>query len=163
MAQPDFTIQTARLLSESGLNVMMETCGYAAWEHYERVLPYIRCFLYDYKVDDPEQHRQWTGEDNRLILENLKKLSQSGAEIVLRCPVIPGINDTHDHFERIAVLSRQLSGIRQVDLLPYHSFGNGKRAQLGQAADGFYAPQEEMVEQWIGELSALCHGTVCRA
>ena len=94
---------------------------------------------------------------------NIQAAGQSGAEIVLRCPVIPGINDTHDHFERIAVLSRQLSGIRQVDLLPYHSFGNGKRAQLGQAADGFYAPQEEMVEQWIGELSALCHGTVCRA
>ncbi len=162
MAQADFTLETAALLKENGIGVVLETCGYAPREDYARVLPFVRTFLYDWKVTDPEAHRRWTGRDNRRILENLRFLDESGADIVLRCPVIPGVNDTEAHFCGIGRLTEELSHILRVDLLPYHALGNGKRAQIGLGPDGFRVPEEEEVRAWHARLSSLCRVPVHR-
>ena len=154
--QADFVLELAGVLNENGIGVMLETCGCAPWEAIEPLLPLIDCFLYDWKITDPEAHRRWTGTDNRLIRKNLKTLHGHGANIVLRCPVIPGVNDTPSHFEGIARLLGDLPGIRRVDLLPYHALGNDKRLQLGLARDGFHSPSEETVLSWHRQLSALC-------
>ncbi len=162
MAQADFTLETARLLRENGIGVALETSGYAPRESYLRILPHISLFLYDWKLTDPDAHRRWTGRDNRLILDNLCFLDASGADIILRCPLIPGVNDTMDHFRGIARLTEALPRIRQVDLLPYHPMGNDKRAQLGLPPDGFRVPGEEEAAAWQKRLSALCRVPVCR-
>ncbi|MBR6028369.1 MAG: glycyl-radical enzyme activating protein [Clostridia bacterium] len=161
LAQPDFARALASLLRGQGIDVVLETCGHAPWEAFEGILPSISRFLYDWKVTDAEAHRRWTGADNRLIRENLCRLSDSGAEIVLRCPLIPGVNDCEAHFEGIARLTRELPGIRQVDLLPYHALGNDKRAQLGLSKDSFAVPDQETVRGWHSALSALCSVPVC--
>ena len=134
----------------------LETSGYAPWAAIAPLLPFVGLFLYDWKITDPETHRRWTGADNRLIRENLQKLCAAGAQIVLRCPVIPGVNDTPSHFEGIAALTKALPGIRRVDLLPYHRLGNSKRLQLSLAPDGFPAPDAETVSMWHARLSGLC-------
>lgn len=156
LLQADFVLELAGLLRENGIGVMLETCGHAPWKAIEPLLPLTDCFLYDWKITDPKDHLRFTGVDNRLIRENLKTLHDRGAEIVLRCPVIPGVNDTPSHFEGIAELLRALPGIRRADLLPYHALGNDKRAQLGLAPDGFHPPSEETVLAWHRRLSALC-------
>ena len=162
MAQADFTVETAALLKGNGIGVILETCGYAPEEQFARVLPHVECFLYDWKLTDPDLHRRWTGKDNRVILENLRFLDRSGARIVLRCPVIPGVNDTEAHFEGIGRLTEEMPGIRQVDLLPYHPMGNGKRAQLGLGPDGFRVPEEREARAWQQRLAALCRVPVRR-
>ena len=162
MEQPGFALALAALLRKENINVVMETCGCASPEAFRDILPYVGLFLFDWKITDPEQHRRHTGRDNLLIRENLKMLHGSGAEIVLRCPVIPGVNDTRDHFRGIADLTRELPRIRRVDLLPYHALGNNTRAQLGLPADGFRVPDEETVRRWLEELRALCCMPVCR-
>ena len=81
--------------------------------------------------------------------------------MVLRCPVIPGVNDNQAHVQGIAALTKALPSIRQVDLLPYHALGNDKRAQLGLPHDGFSVPDEETVQRWRGELQTLCAVPVC--
>lgn len=156
MEQPDFALALAVLLYRQGIHVAMETCGFASGESFRNILPYVSLFLYDWKLTNPELHRHWTGEDNRLILENLQMLHESHAEIILRCPVIPGVNDTPEHFRGIAALTERLPRIRQVDLLPYHALGNNKRSQLGLPGDGFRVPDEETVQQWHDRLSTLC-------
>lgn len=156
LTQADFVRELAFLLRENGVGVMLETSGCAPWRAIEPLLPLIDCFLYDWKITDPEAHRRWTGADNRLILENLKTLHGRGASIVLRCPVIPGVNDTSDHFEGIARLLRDLPGIRRADLLPYHALGNDKRLQLGLPRDGFHPPADETVRLWRKRLNDLC-------
>lgn len=161
MAQPAFALETAKLLNENGIRVCMETCGEADWTWLERIRPYIQCFLYDYKVSDPEAHCRWTGVDNRKIMANLKKLNDAGADIVLRCPLIPGVNDTADHFQGIAELTRELSGISRVDLLPYHALGNDKRMQLGLPREEFRVPEKEEIRRWQDKLSSLCCVPVC--
>ena len=162
MEQPAFALALASLLHREGIHVAMETCGHTPWEAFRDILPFVGLFLYDWKITDPELHRSWTGKDNRLILENLKKLHAGGAEIILRCPVIPGVNDTPEHFRGIAELTEELPRIRRVDLLPYHALGNNKRLQLGMAEDGFRPPDEETVTRWHRSLRALCRVPVCR-
>ena len=156
LLQPDFVLELAGLLRQNGIGIMMETCGHAPWKAIEPLLLLTDCFLYDWKVSDPKSHLRWTGVDNLLIRENLKKLHGCGADIVLRCPVIPGVNDTPSHFEGIAQLLTELPGIRRADLLPYHALGNDKRRQLGLERDGFRVPAEETVREWHARLSALC-------
>ncbi len=162
MAQPEFASALASLFHQNGIHVVLETSGYASWEWYEKMLPYVDRFLFDWKVTDPAEHRYWTGADNYLIRENLRKLYGCGAEIVLRCPVVPSVNDNQDHFRGIARLTEEFPGILRVDLLPYHAFGNDKRRQLGLPGDGFSAPKEETVRLWIRELEHLCRVPVRR-
>ena len=159
--QPEFATALAALLRENGINVMLETGGYAVWERFTEILPFVNRFLFDWKITDPELHRRFTGADNLLIRDNLQKLCDSGADIVLRCPIIPGVNDNQAHFQGIANLAKALPSIRQVDLLPYHALGNDKRAQLGLPHDGFSVPDEETVQRWREELQAQCAVPVC--
>lgn len=156
MDQPAFTAALASLLAENGIGVALETCGYAPWDSFEAVLPYVSLFLYDWKITDPELHRRWTGVDNLLIRGNLEKLNESGAEIVLRCPVIPGINDTQAHFDGIAEIADRLPGIRRIDLLPYHALGNDKQLRLGLPCNPFPVPDRETVQRWHHGLAARC-------
>ena len=162
MEQPAFVAELAEMLYGQGIHTAVETCGYASGDAFREILPYAGLFLYDWKITDPEQHREWTGRDNRLIRENLELLCREGAEVILRCPVIPGVNDTPEHFRGIAELTEKLPGIRQVDLLPYHALGNNKRCQLGLPKDGFEPPDEETAARWQKELGELCRVPVCR-
>ena len=161
MDQPAFTLALASLLRENGISVVLETCGHAPWEYFEAAAPFVNCFLYDWKITDPELHRRWTGADNALIRENLGKLHDRGAGIVLRCPVIPGVNDTPEHFEGIARLTRELPRILRVDLLPYHALGNDKRVRLGLPRSEFPVPDRETAERWRNDLAARCSVPVC--
>lgn len=77
MAQPEFTLVLAQ-----GIQVLVETCGYAPWTDFAALRPYVDGFLFDWKETDAEMHRAFTGVDNRLIRENLAQLHASGTDIV---------------------------------------------------------------------------------
>ena len=158
--QPDFARALASLLYQQGIGVALETCGFAPWEHLQGMLPFVRIFLFDWKISNPEEHKKWTGRDNLLIRENLIRLYHSGANIILRCPIIPGVNDTPAHFQGIAQLTRELPHIQRVDVLPYHALGNDKRAQLSLPHDGFFVPNEQDVQRWREELESICGAPV---
>ena len=113
-----------------GLHVAIDTCGYVPQESFERILPYTDLFLYDLKLMDPTRHQHHTGQDNALILENLRYLSGSGAIINLRLPLIEGINSATEDINAILCFIKPLR-IAQVNLLPYHNTGTSKYAKLG--------------------------------
>ena len=81
-------------LAERGIRVNVDTCGYVPWENIQRVLPYTDTFAYDIKVMDSDLHREMTGAGNEEILDNLIKLSESGAAVWIGIPVVGGVNDT---------------------------------------------------------------------
>ena len=161
MDQPDFACAVARLLRQERIGVALETCGFAPREAYNAILPDISCFLFDWKITDPALHRRWTGVDNRMIRDNLRWLHDQGADMILRCPIIPGVNDTSEHFRGIARLTEELPRIRRIDLLPYHALGNDKRTQMGLPGDGFRTPEEATVQRWLQKLRSLCGIPVC--
>ena len=134
MAQPAFALALARGARAADVGVCLETCGCCAREDLAHMLPYVELFLFDFKLADGAAHRRWTGADNALILQNLAFLGESGARIILRCPIIPGVNFTTAHFEAVARLAASNRGVCQIDLEPYHPLGVEKARRLGRAA-----------------------------
>ncbi len=155
LSQGEFLYKTAKLHSEAGIHTILETSGFGKWEVLEAVMPYISTFYFDWKVTDPKLHHKMTGVDNLLIRSNLEHLNRAGADIVLRCPIIPGCNDTETHFRGIGRLTKELKQIRQVDVLAYHAVGNDKRKRMGLEPDGFRADDTHKMI-WKAAIEEAC-------
>ena len=148
----------AKASFERGIGVFIETNGAAPWERYEALLPFLKGALVDWKLTDGDRHRRWTGSDNGRIRENIVRLSESGIAVVLRCPMIPGINDDDGHLRGIAELTRACPGILGAELMPYHRLGIAKTRQLGWREDDiveYDVPSSEQVEAWRERIAAL--------
>jgi pyruvate formate lyase activating enzyme len=136
----------------------METCGHAPYERLEGILPLVDFWLYDWKETQPERHREFTGVSNHRIRDNLRRLVGAGAQVRLRCPIIPGYNDRTDHFEGIAELAASLPELEGVEIMPYHRLGEGKRDRMGiqrQEPREISAPTDETTEAWREKLRRL--------
>ena len=120
---------------EKGITVFIDTSGFAPWERFQAILPYVTAFLYDIKAMDPETHQKWVGVDNQLILENLQKLSAAGADIRLRLPLVSGVNDSREQIEAVLQLLQGGVHVRKIHLLPYHDIGKNKYARLARGYD----------------------------
>ncbi len=134
MMQFEFTLELARRAKEAGIGVCIETSGFCGAEKLRELMKYVDLFLYDYKHTDSGMHMEYTGVPNEQIIENIRMLSGEGAGIILRCPLIPGVNLTEEHFCGIAQLASELEGIREVQLEPYHPLGVQKSERLGRTA-----------------------------
>ena len=132
LAQPELLHDIAKRCHESGINVMLESCGYARYEQFEKVLQYVDAMYFDVKHIDPEVHKRITGKDNRLILRNLHQISEFGIPIVVRTPVIPGYTDEEKNISGIAELIRSIPKAEGYELLAYHSLGESKYHALGR-------------------------------
>ncbi len=146
----DYIEELARRLHTKGYSVNIDTCGCVPYEHIRRVLPYTDTFLYDIKLMDPKAHRQYTGVDNGLILENLKALSADGGKINLRLPLTGGVNATKQHLtDIIQFLQKNAVNPYRINLLKYHSAGSGKYARLDRLYDhsSMAAPEAGWLEQ----------------
>ncbi|MFN8008519.1 MAG: glycyl-radical enzyme activating protein [Terriglobia bacterium] len=133
LAQIDFSAALLSAAREEGIHCCVETAGYASWQRFQRVSPWVDLFLFDFKETDPARHAAYTGQSNEVILRNHYLLHESGARIQLQCPIIPGFNDREDHFAGIAALSRSLPNLSGVQLLPYHPLGKSKLERFGLA------------------------------
>ena len=151
LMQPEFTLELFKLAKENNLHTCIETSGFGKWENLSEIAKYVDIFLYDYKISDPLLHEKCTGVTNKQILENLKKLDQTGAKIILRCPIIPGINDNNDHFEAILKLTNELQGVLEVNLEPYHPLGISKMERLSRESE--YQNREFMDKEILKELA----------
>ena len=124
-----------KLLEECGkrgIHRIVDTAGNVREETLVEVAKQTDLFLFDLKMMDSELHKQWTGSDNRLILQNLKKLAETGAGIIIRIPLIGGVNDTDENIEQTARFISELAGdSKEVQLLPYHNIARHKFQKLG--------------------------------
>ena len=158
MMQYDFLRALASGAAQEGIGVYIETNATAPWEKYEALLPWTNGFLIDYKLTDPAAHKRWTGADNAAIVENIGRFAACGKDVVLRCPIIPGVNDDDGHFAGIAALTARYPGIRGAELMPYHRFGTAKARQIGwdeaRIVD-FTVPDEEQTAQWKRKIAAM--------
>ena len=142
LLQADFLTELARKCKESGVHVAVDTAGCVPWESIAKLIPFADLFLFDVKAANEELHKNGTGVSNKIILENLRRLSaESKCEIIVRVPVIGGYNDSEEEMAAIAALLAPLR-IKAVELLPYHAMGNGKYEALGRTAEAFTVPSE---------------------
>lgn len=122
----------ARAKKEWGnFHLAVDTAGNVPWTQFETILEEADLFLYDIKIMDEKLHREMTGCDNRLILENFRKLCQRDTHIWVRVPLIPGINDTEQEEWARREFLKNCGNVEKVEFLPYHTYGKGKYEALG--------------------------------
>lgn len=126
----DFVEELLRNLKERSIHTAVDTSGAVSFENLKRAAAYTDVFLYDIKLMDDEKHAEYIGMSNKLILDNLKRLSQIHININLRMPIIEGINADEDHIEQTIEFIEGLN-IQKVNLLPYHDIARHKYKKLG--------------------------------
>lgn len=131
LLQSDFVRALFERLKEQGVHTAADTCGNVPWTAFESVLPFTDLFLFDVKHIDSAAHRALTGAGNERILDNLRRLSDAGARIEIRMPLVPGANDGMDTLERIGALLGGLN-VETMRVLPYHALARSKYAALGK-------------------------------
>ena len=132
LAQPKFARDLLRACKENGLHTAVESTANAPFEDIAAILPYLDLYLMDIKHMDSEKHKRYTSAPNERILENAKKIAESGVELIIRTPVVPGFNDTPTEIKAISKFAASLPGVREHHLLPYHRLGQDKYAGLGR-------------------------------
>ena len=160
LSQPFFTKAVLSLCKNSGVHTCIQTCGAAECKTLTDILPLTDLFLYDIKETDPKRHLQYTGSDNTQIFDNLRLLDSRGAAIILRCPVIPGLNDREDHFREIGRLTEKLQNVIRAEIEPYHPLGVSKCEKIGKTPlfKELAVPKKEMIESWrdmLGSYSSV--------
>ena len=132
LMQPEFLREVASRCMDTNIHTALDTSGYAPQEVLMKILPFLDLILYDIKIMDDALHQKYTGVSNRQILENLKILNESGKEVRLRFPVIPGITDTEKNLKAIKKFLTQFNKIKHIDLLSYHDISRGKYNRFGK-------------------------------
>jgi pyruvate formate lyase activating enzyme len=130
LSQPEFLVDILLECKKAGIHTAVETCGYCRQADLKEIIPLVDLFLFDIKLIDPEKHRKYTGKSNQVILDNLTFLSTQKKQIIIRFPLIPGITDTDENINDVALLMKKL-GLSDINLEPYHSLGNAKYNELG--------------------------------
>lgn len=155
LLQAAFVEALLRACHGQGIHTVLDTCGFADPKNIRRVSEHVDLFLYDLKLMDRERHKKFTGVPNDVILENLKILAERGSKVIVRVPVIPGVNDDRDNIGALSAFLRP-TRLRGIHLLPYHRIGSDKyqRLHLTYGMNGVKPPTNEQIRAIAAQLEA---------
>jgi pyruvate formate lyase activating enzyme len=165
LTQSAFSAYLLKRAAEQGIHTCVETCGCASERDLQAVAEYTDLFLFDLKETDPERHLAYTGAPLSAVLASLSLLDRMEKPTLLRCPIIPTLNDREEHFRSIAAIAEAHACVKEIVIEPYHTLGVGKYSRLGRAygAEEIPEPQGEQVERWCALLSEHTAVKVSRA
>ena len=129
--QREFAAAILALCHRQGIQTAIETNLACTWEDIAVVLHVTDILIIDIKLLDPAAHQLWTGASNELILENARRISLQPKPLIVRTPIVPGVNDTPDEIARITDFIDDFQNLLYYELLPYHPLGHDKYDSLG--------------------------------
>jgi pyruvate formate lyase activating enzyme len=132
LLQVDFLDMLLSECKRKNVHTAVDTSGYASAASFEKIKDKVDLFLYDIKIMDEKKHRKYTGVSNKLVLENFRRLAENESNIVVRFPVVPGINDDKNNISRLGEIVFSY-GVKRIHLLPYHRAGIEKYRSLGKS------------------------------
>jgi len=135
LMQPAFLTALLEACEKKGFHRTVDTSGYADRQILHEVASHTDLFLYDLKHMDPEKHADFTGVSNEKILANLEYLSRQRVEIIIRFPVIPGLNSDRENIDQTGAFVSSLPGVTRINILPYHAAATAKYKNLGLKYD----------------------------
>jgi len=152
LSQVEYTSEVLQKCKELGIHTAIETSLHAPYEDIEKVLPWLDVLYVDIKQMDKESHKKWVGQDNSLILDNIKKVDQSPypLAVIVRIPVVPGVNDSDANLTATAEFCKSIKKLKELEVLPYHRLGIETYRSLGieYSLKGLLpASQEEIIER----------------
>lgn len=153
-SQFDFLKGLLRITKKEQVPTCVETCGHTSQACLNEILPDVDLFLFDYKETNPKLHKQYTGVDPHLIMDNFQFLYSSHKHIILRCPLIPGYNDRPEHFCGIAKMEQRYPLLAGIEIMPYHNLGKAKAHAIGRSYDIAAATADDDLKAlWKKELA----------
>jgi len=157
LGQAEFLVAILRLAKGRGIHTCIETSGLASLHKLKLVIPHVDLFLFDYKITDAADFKTYVKANQNTILKNLDFLSRNHSDIILRCPLIPGINDNDVHFQAIADLSNRYRSIQKVEIMAYHNWGSHKYSETGMKMYPVesLSVNDDTVQVWISRLLEL--------
>ena len=132
LMQPQLAKDILKALKDRGVSTAIESSLYADWSLIADVLENVDLVMADLKIADDEQHQRWVGVSNRKIVENLRALNRLGKPLILRTPVIPGINDSNEAIQAIAKIAKDFDNLQYYELLNYNPLGESKYQALNR-------------------------------
>lgn len=145
--QSAFLSEMLDLAHDNGLHCAMESNMLTSPETLKLILPKLDLLMCDIKMFDHTLHHRWTGVGNNVILRNIKYAGQSGTPMIVRIPMIGGINDTEDNIMQTASFLKAFPGLLYLEFLPYHPLGLSKHLESGYTQSRFEKPSWEHMEQ----------------
>ncbi|MGB9893751.1 MAG: glycyl-radical enzyme activating protein [Candidatus Saccharicenans sp.] len=151
LAQAAFSEALIEAFKSRGIQVALDTSGYAPPEVFRRLSEKADLILFDLKLMDEKKHLKYTGVSNLIILENLKALDNLKKPFWIRFPLIPGVNDDEENLVAMADFLLRLKSVGMINILPYHKGGVEKFQRLGRGDEFavFEPPAAEKVEAVI--------------
>jgi len=155
LAQTRFLLGLLSACRTRGLQTAVDTSGFTPWPVLDEIRPLVDLFLYDLKLMEDARHRRWTGVSNNIILSNLRQLSEAGHGILLRIPIITGINDDEENIQHTGAFLASLPNVPPVELLSYHDIAEGKYTGLGMnyALAEIHPPSQEQMQAFVSMLT----------
>jgi pyruvate formate lyase activating enzyme len=154
LAQAAFARALLSAARQRGFGTCLDTCGEGRLVDLEAMVPFVDLVLFDYKASRAARHLALTGVDGRRIRRNLHALLAAGVPVVLRVPLVPGVNDDPEHLDAVAALSAS-GRLRAVEVMPYHALGRDKRGRFGRPEVGLGpSATPSQAEAWLLALSA---------
>ncbi len=127
LSQSDFLVEILKVCKKQGLHITIDTTGFCRIEKLEEINRYTDLFLYDIKFVNSDLHFEYTGVHNHLIIKNLDCLLKIKANIIIRVPIIPGINDTPQCVSELKqFIKSRVNQIKELHFLPFHNIGASK-------------------------------------
>jgi pyruvate formate lyase activating enzyme len=156
LLQTEFLAAMVKVCREHGVHTAIETSGYTSPANLELVMNDTDLFLFDLKLIDDGMHRRHTGVSNRIILRNLAALAGRRKAVIVRIPVIAGVNDDAASIGAIGAFVGGLDGIREVHLLPGHERAGAKYRSLGRdfQMTGVHRPDDQCIRAAAAQLAA---------
>ena len=132
LAQEHFTRNFLEECKSLYIHTALETCLHTSKKVLESTMPLVDLFICDMKIMDEKKHKHYTKISNDLIKSNLQHLLESSRDVLVRMPLIPGINDDRKNLTELARFLTSYRPGTKLEILPYHSLGENKYAQLGR-------------------------------
>jgi glycyl-radical enzyme activating protein len=143
LLQIDFAEEILAKCHESYIHTAIETCGNVPWKNLQKIMAVTDWIFFDLKNMDNGMHKNATGIENSLILDNAKRLSaEFPGRLMFRLPLIPGFNDSPENISSLITFIKE-TGRNEINILPLHHLGREKYALLGKTYSGGSFPTPE--------------------
>ncbi len=151
LAHKEYCTQLLKKCKDEEIHTCIETSGFANLNNIDELLKYTDLILLDYKVQNSKSQK-YLGVHNtqNAPMPLLRLCKNMGKKVILRCPIIPTVNDNKAHFDNIIKLLNEYENILHAEILPYHNFGVGKATNIGKSSVAFTAPSQENIDEYIG-------------
>ena len=121
---------TVKALKEKGISVAIETNG--TNKDLPRLFPLLNHIIMDLKHPDSKKHKEITGVPNEITKSNILLAAESGADLLIRIPLIGGFNTSEEALNGFTQFLKTVKKENtRVEILKYHEYGKDKWKKCG--------------------------------